>query len=88
MHDSVELLKQLRLKYRRVFGTEEGSEVLNSLRDHCNVDRCAFVRGATNQDDLVFVEGQREVFRFIQSMMGSEFDEMVSRMAPENDDGF
>ena len=86
----LEELRQRSLNYSIGFGTKEGEAILEDLRAHCGVEKCGYTRGATNQDDLIFVEGQREVYQYIKYMMRLNSDgrfirDLVDSMDIEED---
>lgn len=57
-------LNDLVIKYKNVFSTEDGMEVLKDLENFCGLNRCSF-SGKNEPFETIFSEGMRNVFLYI-----------------------
>jgi hypothetical protein len=65
-------LKEIQTLYRQVFGNEAGKEVLKDLNAFC----CGTMTTAGREESIERLEGRREVFLQIMSMLKVDFEEV------------
>ena len=63
-------IEELKLAYRRAFGTEDGERVLRDLKARFSFESSTFVPGDPHQS--AFREGQRDAVLLIVRMLSEE----------------
>ena len=63
-------IEELKLAYRRAFGTEDGERVLRDLKARFSFEASTFVPGDPHQS--AFREGQRDAVLLIVRMLSEE----------------
>jgi|TARA_R100000482_G_scaffold40948_1_gene14189 hypothetical protein len=56
--------------YKRVFKTPEGSEVLDDLRDFCNIDVQA--GSELSHADCAYRNGTQDMYRYIEAIISED----------------
>ena len=64
------LIEGLRKNYEYIFNTDEGKEVLVDLEKRCHYHSTTNVKGDSHES--AYMEGQRSVLLFINSMLQKE----------------
>lgn len=65
-------LNDLALCYKRIFGSDDGKKVLESLSKFCNMDNTSVCEQNPNALQTFFNEGKRRVFLRIQWFLNKE----------------
>ena len=61
-------INDLTIKYKTVFGSEDGKDVLKDLSKICGMNRTSY--GSKNEPyDTIFLEGMRNVFIYIRDQV-------------------
>ena len=63
-------IKNLQIKYKTVFGSDEGQEVMLDLEKRCHYHSSTNVKGDSHES--AYLEGQRSVLQFIKQMLQKE----------------
>ena len=63
-------IKNLQIKYKTVFGSDEGQELMLDLEKRCNYNSSTNVKGDSHES--AYMEGQRSVLLFIKQMLQKE----------------
>ncbi|MBS3809966.1 MAG: hypothetical protein KGY38_07435 [Desulfobacterales bacterium] len=66
--------------FRNCFGTESGEKVLADLRRFCRMDSTTHVKGDTNGRESAFLEGQRNVFLYIEACMNENQENKLMQL--------
>ena len=61
--------------FKDTFASDSGKEVLKQLEIICNIKKCIYESDKIN--DLVFMEGQRNVYYYIQHMLDYDLAALV-----------
>ena len=63
-------IKNLQIKYKTVFGSDEGQEVILDLERRCHYHSTTNIKGDSHES--AYMEGQRSVLLFIKQMLQKE----------------
>ena len=61
--------------FKETFSTESGKEVIKQLELVCNMKKCTYESDKIN--DLIFLEGQRNIYFYIQHMLDYDLAALV-----------
>ncbi len=67
-------------RYQRVFGSEEGKQVLSDLEKRCFINHTTY---NDNHGQMSFNEGRRSIFVYINNMLKKDLKEMLEELTKQ-----